>query len=187
MGMEYFPDNLKVQPLLIDKYVAIGTVGPKGLGVDLHSCTTLQVQSCHDLLKLELLAIVQSTVNADVGVVLGNSTFLGFIWHVLCSLSTSCLCLHLCIIVIYLSISLEGSECISLLLFSFNFSFDSSFLLEPLHFPNVFPISWIILSTMFSFSNWRKIRRATYTLFYIWQAVWPQPIHRTLAFLIPPL
>ena len=79
MGMEYFPDNLKVQPLLIDKYFAIGTVGPKGLGVDLHSCTTLQVQSCHDLLKLELLAIVQSTVNADVGVVLWNSTFLHFI------------------------------------------------------------------------------------------------------------
>ena len=46
--MEYFPDNLKVQPLLIDKHVAIGTVGPKGLGVDLHSCTTLGVQSCHD-------------------------------------------------------------------------------------------------------------------------------------------
>ena len=79
MGMEYFPDNLKVQPLLIDKYFAIGTVGPKGLGVDLHSCTTLGVQSCHDLLKLELLAIAQCTVNADVGVVLWNSTFLPFI------------------------------------------------------------------------------------------------------------
>ena len=46
--MEYFLDNLKVQPLLIDKHVAIGTVGPKGRGVDLHSCTTLGVQSCHD-------------------------------------------------------------------------------------------------------------------------------------------
>ena len=77
--MEYFLDNLKVQPLLIDKYVAIGTVGPKGLGVDLHSCTTLQVQSCHDLLKLELLAIAQCTVNADVGMVLWNSIFLHFI------------------------------------------------------------------------------------------------------------
>ena len=74
--MEYFPDNLKVQPLFIDKYITIGTVGPKGLGVDLHSYTTLGVQSCHDLLKLELLAIVQCTVNADVGVVLWNSTFL---------------------------------------------------------------------------------------------------------------
>ena len=39
--MEYFPDNLKVLPLLIDKHLAIGTVGPKCLGVDLHSCTTL--------------------------------------------------------------------------------------------------------------------------------------------------
>ena len=39
--MEYFPDNIKVQPLLIHKYFAIGTVGPKVLGVDLHSCTTL--------------------------------------------------------------------------------------------------------------------------------------------------
>ena len=77
--MEYVSDNLKVQALLIDKYFAIGTVGPKVLDVDLHSCTTLGVQSCHDLLKLELLAIVQCTVNADVGVVLWNSTFLHFI------------------------------------------------------------------------------------------------------------
>ena len=68
--MEYFPDNLKVQPLLIDKYVAIGTVGPKGLGVDLHGCTTLGVQSSHALLKIELLAIVQCTVYAELGVVL---------------------------------------------------------------------------------------------------------------------
>ena len=36
--MEYFLDNFKVQPLLLDKYLDIGTVGPKGLGVDLHSC-----------------------------------------------------------------------------------------------------------------------------------------------------
>ena len=79
MGMEYFPDNLKVQPLLIDKYFAIGTVGPKGLGVDLHSCTTLGLQSSHDLLKLELLAGVQCTVSADVGVVLWNNTFPPFI------------------------------------------------------------------------------------------------------------
>ena len=56
--MKYFPDNVKVLHILIDKYIAIGNLGPKGLGVDLHSCTTLGVQSCHDLLKLELLAIV---------------------------------------------------------------------------------------------------------------------------------
>ena len=77
--MEYFPDNLKFQPLLIDKYIAIGTVGPKGLGVDLHSSTILWVQSCHGLLKLEFLAIVQCTVSVDVGVVLLNSPFLPFI------------------------------------------------------------------------------------------------------------
>ena len=39
--MEYFPGNLRVQPLNIDKYLAIGTVGPEVLGVDLRSCTTL--------------------------------------------------------------------------------------------------------------------------------------------------
>ena len=77
MGIEYFPDNLKVQPLNIDNYLAIGTVGPK-VRVDLHSCTTLGVQSCHGLLKLEFLAIVQCTMNADVGVVLWNSSFLPF-------------------------------------------------------------------------------------------------------------
>lgn len=38
--MEYFPDNLKIQPFPA-KYFTIGTVGPKVLGVDLHSCTTL--------------------------------------------------------------------------------------------------------------------------------------------------
>ena len=45
MGMEYFPDSLKVQPLLIYKYLALGSVDPKVLGVDLHGCTTLGVQS----------------------------------------------------------------------------------------------------------------------------------------------
>ena len=45
MEMEYFPDSLKVQPLLTDKYLALGTVDPKGLGVDLHGSTTLGVQS----------------------------------------------------------------------------------------------------------------------------------------------
>ena len=93
-----------------------------------------------------------------------------------------CLCLHLYITIIYLSISLEGSECFSLCVVSFNFSFDSSFLLEPLHFPNLFPISWIIFSTISSLSTWRKVGRVIYSLFYIWQAVWPQPIHKPLVF-----
>ena len=69
------------------------------------------------------------------------------------SLSTSvciCLCLHLCITVIYLSISLEvtGSVFLSVL-FSFNFSFDSFFLLKPLNFPYLLPTSWILLSILF--------------------------------------
>ena len=38
--MEYFPDNLKVQPFPT-KYLTIGNVGPKVLGVDLHIYTTL--------------------------------------------------------------------------------------------------------------------------------------------------
>ena len=46
-------------------------------------CTNLGVQSCHDLLNLQLLATVQCTVYADVFVVLWNSTFLHFIQHVL--------------------------------------------------------------------------------------------------------
>ena len=97
MGKEYFPDSLKVQLLLIDKYLAIGTVGPKGHGIELHGCTTLGVQTCN-LLKMELLAIVQCTVNADVGVVLWNSTFLHFIQYVLffpCLFQ--CVYAHVCI------------------------------------------------------------------------------------------
>ena len=57
---------------------------------------------------------------------------------------------HLCITVIYLSISLEvtGSVFLSVL-FSFNFSFDSFFLLKPLNFPYLLPTSWILLSILF--------------------------------------
>ena len=52
-----------------------------------------------------------------------------------------CLCQHLCITVIYFSISLEVTGCVFLyVLFAFNFSFDSSFLLKPLNFPYLFPI-----------------------------------------------
>ena len=43
--------------------------------VDMHGCTILGVQSCRDLLKMQLLATVQCTVYADVDVVLWNSTF----------------------------------------------------------------------------------------------------------------
>ena len=135
--------------------------------VDLHGCTILGVQSYHDLLKMQLLATVQCTVYEDVNVVLWNSTFLHFFQHVLFFPG---LCLHLCITVIYFSISLEVTGSVFLfVLFSFNFSFDSCFLLKPLNFPYFFSISWIHLSTLSSVSTWRKIH--CFTLFYIVKAV----------------
>ena len=75
----------------------------------------------------------------------------------------TCLYLHLSITIIYLSIPLEVSVSVFLsVVLSFNFS------LNFLHFLNWLPISWILLSTLSSLSTWRKIGRATYTLFYIW-------------------
>ena len=93
-----------------------------------------------------------------------------------------CLCLHLCITIIYLSIPLEVSVSVFLsVVYSFNFSFNF------LCFLNLFHISWILLSTLSSLSTWRKIGRATYTWFYIWQEVWLQPTHKLPVFQIPPL
>ena len=59
----------------------------------------------------------------------------------------------------YLSLQLFGShwECISLSVVSFDFSLDLSFFLKPLDFPYLFPISWILLSTLSSLKTWRKI------------------------------
>ena len=72
--------------------------GSQDLGVDLHGCTTLGVQSFHDLLKMQLLATVQCTVYADVDVVLWNSTFLHFIQHVLFfSCLLQCVYVYVCI------------------------------------------------------------------------------------------
>ena len=69
-----------------------------------------------------------------------------------------CLCLHLRITDIYLSISLEVTGSLFLfMLFAFNFLIYPSFLLKPLNFPSLFPISWILLSTLSSLSAWRKI------------------------------
>ena len=159
-GNEYFPDSLEIQPLLTDKYLDLGTVDPKGLGVDLLGCTTLGFQSWLIENATPYNCSVYSLYRCSCGPVE---------WHFctfystcpLCSLSTSvciCLCLHLCITIIYLSILLEVSVSVLLsVLFSFNFSFDSSFLLEALKFPYLFPISWILLSTPSSLSTWRKI------------------------------
>ena len=91
--MGYFPDSIKVQPSLTDKCLALETVDPKRLGVDLHGCTTLG--SSHDLLKMQLLTTVQCTVYAYV---LWKSTFLHFIQHVLfvpCLLQ--CVYVYVCI------------------------------------------------------------------------------------------
>ena len=83
-----------------------------------------------------------------------------------------CLCLHLCITVIYLSLSLEVTRSVFLsMLLSFNFSFDSSFLPKPLNFPYLFPITWILLSTLSSLSTWRKIHCFIYTVFYLTNTV----------------
>ena len=83
--------------------------GSQDFGVDL-GCTTLGVQSFHDLLKMQLLATVQCTVYADVDVILWNSTFLHFIQHVLffpCVLQCvlQCVYAYVCIYVSLLFIS----------------------------------------------------------------------------------
>ena len=106
------------------------------------------------------------------------------------SLSTAvciCLCLHLCITVIYLSISLEVTGSVFLfVLFSFNFSFHSFFLLKPLNFPYLFPISWILLSVLSSLSTWRKIHGFIYTVLCQTSSV-TTVNSETLAFQIAPL
>ena len=133
--MEYFPKSLKAPLLLIDKYLAIGTVGPKGHGVELHGCTTLGFQSFHDLLKMQLLATVQCSIYADVGVALWNSTFLHFIQHVLffpCLLQ--CVYAYVCISVslsfispsLWKSLGVYFSLCCFLLIFHLTLSSFSS-------------------------------------------------------------
>ena len=116
--------------------------------VDLHGCTILGVQSCHDLLKMQLLATVQCTVYADVDVVLWNSTF-----YILFNMSS----FFPIYFSVYMPMSASLYHChLSLHLFG-SFSFDSSFLLKPLDFPYLFPISWILLSTLSSLTTWRMI------------------------------
>ena len=66
-------------------------------------CTALGVQSCRDLLKMQLLATVQCIIYADVNVVLWNSTFLHFIQYVLFFP-----CLFQCVYAyVYISVSLS--------------------------------------------------------------------------------
>ena len=59
----------------------------------------------------------------------------------------------------HLSLHIFGShwKCMSLCVIFFYFSFDSSFLFQPLSFPYLFPIFWILLSTLSSLTTWRMI------------------------------
>ena len=157
--------------------------------VDLHGCTILGVQSYHDLLKMQLLATVQCTVYADVYVVLWNSTFLHFIQHVLFFP-----CLLKCVYVYaYISVSLSFisptlwkalgvyfSLCCFLLIFHLTRASFSSLWIS-LIVPYILDSSF---NSLFSF-NLEKIH--CFTLFYIRQAVWPQPTQKPLAFQIAPL
>ena len=91
-----------------------------------------------------------------------------------------CLCLHLCITVIYLSISLEvtGSvgvclgthwEYVSLCYFVLFFIWP--FLFQPLSLPYLFPIFWILLSTLSSLSMWKKIHCFINSVLYLTTSV----------------
>ena len=72
---------------------------------------------------------------------------------------------------VYMPMSASLYHChLSLHLFG-SFSFDSSFLLKPLDFPYLFPISWILLSTLSSLSTWRKIHCFIYTVLYLTSSV----------------
>ena len=91
-------------------------MGPKGHGIELHGCTTLGAQTC-DLLKMELLAIVQCTAYADVGMVLCNNTFLKFFLDLFSVLSLfRCVFVYVCISVSlsFISPSLWKSLCLQI-------------------------------------------------------------------------
>ena len=153
--------------------------------VDLHGCTILGVQSCHDLLKMQLLATVQCTVYADVDVVLWNSTFLHFIQHVLffpCLLQCFYAYVFISVSLSFISPSLWKSLgvyislCCLLLIVHLALTFFSSFWISL--------ICSLYLGFFFKFFSFNLEKN---TLFYIWQAVWPQPIQTPLAFQIAPL
>ena len=148
-------------------------------------CTNFGVQSCHYLLKMQLLATVQCTVYEDVDVVLWNSISTFYSTCPLFFLSTSvciCLCLHLCITVICLSITLEVTGSLFLfVLFSFNFFIWLLLPSQASEFPFLVPYILDSFKSLFFFNLEKD------TLSYIWQAVWPQPTQKPLAFQIAPL
>ena len=154
-------------------------------------CTNFGVQSCHYLLKMQLLSTVQCSVYADVGVALWNSTFLHFIQHVLffpCLLQ--CVYVYVCISVslsftshsLWKSLGVYFSLCCFLLIFH---------LIHP-----SFSSLWVSLTCSLYLGFFFQLsllfqlgERYTvlYTLFYIRQAVWPQLMQKPLAFQIAPL
>ena len=85
-------------------------------------------------------------------ILFNTSSFSPVYFSVYMPMSASRYCCHL-----FLHLFGSHWECISLSVVSFNFSFDLSFLLKPLDFPYLFPISWILLSTLSSLTTWRKI------------------------------
>ena len=154
--------------------------------VNLHGCTILGVQSYHDLLKMQLLATVQCTVYADVNVVLWNSTFLHFIQHFLFVHSLlQCVYAYVCISVtmsfispsLWKSLGVYFSLCCFLLIFHLTCPSFSSLWIPLL-------VCYILDS---SFNSLFSVNLEKDTLFYIWQAVWPQPTQKPLAFQIAPV
>ena len=147
-------------------------------------CTNFGVQSCHYLLKMQLLATVQCTVYEDVDVVLWNSIFLHFIQHVLfypglfqCVYAYVCISVSLSFISpsLWKSLGVYFSLCCFLLIFHLTLSSFSSLWISltcSLHLGFFF---------QFSFNLEKDI------LFYTGQAVWTQSTQKPLAFQIAPL
>ena len=73
----------------------------------------------------------------------------------------------------HLSLHIFGShwKCMSLCVIFFYFSFDSSFLFQPLSFPYLFPIFWILLSTLSSLSTWRNTHCFINSVLYLTSSV----------------
>ena len=174
MGMGYFPDNLKVQPLLMNKYLALGTMDPKGLGVGLHGFTTLGVQSW----PIENAAPYNSSLHSlcRCRCFPVEYTFIHFIQYVLIVPSLlQCVYVYVCI-----SVSLSFSSLSLWKSLWVYFSLCCFLLIFHLTHPS-FSSLWISLTCSLSpgssFNSLFSFNLEKDTLFenhiYIWQAVWP--------------
>ena len=174
MGMGYFPDSLKVQPLLMNKYLALGTMDPKVLGVDLHCCTTLGVQSWPIENATPYNCSVHSLCRCRCFPV--EYPFLHFIQHVLIVPSLlQCVYVYVCI-----SVSLSFSSPSLWKSLWVYFSLCCFLLIFHLTHPS-FSSLWISLTCSLSpgssFNSLFSFNLEKDTLFdihiYIWQAAWP--------------